>query len=420
MAEANVPEATPTGTPRAMRRRATGHVYLVKRKRGDQWYAKYRLPNGRQVQKRLGPAWPKRGRAPESYYTRAGAEAALASILAAADRGELDSHRGHSFDDACKEWLRYLAHEKRVSLTTLRHNRSAVRARLAPFFGAQTPLDDITTARIDAYREHALVERGLSPSTVQRDLTNLSGILRRAKRKRWISSNPYDDAERVRIVDSGDFNVLTVEQLEAVARVAANAQDAALYRVAGYSGLRQGELRALRWRDVDFAAATLHVRRNLPAHGEEKVPKSKVVRSVPLIDQAARALDGLSRRPALTAPGDRVFISPTGGPLDDGDVREAFYATLAAAGLGHLREQEEPITFHDLRHTFGTLAVQVWPLTDVQAYMGHADIKTTMRYVHHVPKHDAAERFSQFVSQMCPELGIAGGTEANSAQLRTA
>jgi integrase len=53
--------------------------------------------------------------------------------------------------------------------------------------------------------------------------------------------------------------------------------------------------------------------------------------------------------------------------------------------------------------SFGTLAVQVWPVTDVQAYMGHADIKTTMRYVHHVPKHDAAERFSRFVNG---QLGV--------------
>jgi integrase len=85
-----------------------------------------------------------------------------------------------------------------------------------------------------------------------------------------------------------------------------------------------------------------------------------------------------------------VFLSPTAGPLDDGDVREVFYRALTAAGLGHMRELAEPIVFHDLRHTFGTLAVQVWPVTDVQAYMGHADIKSTMRYVHHVPKHDAA------------------------------
>jgi integrase len=234
---------------------------------------------------------------------------------------------------------------------------------------------------------------------VQRDLTNLSGVLGRAKRNGWIAANPYDDAERVRVVDSGDFNVLAVEQVEAIARAAGSAQEAALIRVAAYTGLRQGELRALRWRDVGFATATIHVKRNLPAHGAEKVPKSKVVRSVPLIDQAARALDALSTRPILTGPDDRVFLSPTAGPLDDGDIRDGFYRALGGAGLGHLREQTEPIVFHDLRHTFGTLAVQVWPVTDVQAYMGHADIKTTMRYVHHVPKHDAAERFSRFVAQ---------------------
>jgi hypothetical protein len=45
-----------------------------------------------------------------------------------------------------------------------------------------------------------------------------------------------------------------------------------------------------------------------------------------------------------------------------------------------------------LRHSFGTLAVQAFPLSDVQAWMGHRDIQTTMRYVHHVPKTDAAQR----------------------------
>jgi hypothetical protein len=57
-----------------------------------------------------------------------------------------------------------------------------------------------------------------------------------------------------------------------------------------------------------------------------------------------------------------------------------------------------PIRFHDLRHTFGTLAVQAFPLTDVKAFMGHADIQTTMLYVHHVPQADAAEKLSRLVS----------------------
>jgi integrase len=57
-----------------------------------------------------------------------------------------------------------------------------------------------------------------------------------------------------------------------------------------------------------------------------------------------------------------------------------------------MRAKSEPITFHDLRHTFGTLAVQAFPLSDVKAYMGHADVQTTMIYVHHVPRHDAAAK----------------------------
>jgi integrase len=81
--------------------------------------------------------------------------------------------------------------------------------------------------------------------------------------------------------------------------------------------------------------------------------------------------------------------------VDGKDLRDAFYNALEAAGLGRLREQETPIVFHDLRHTFGTLAVRVFPLSDVKEMMGHADLQTTMRYVHYVPRHDAGRRLSQ-------------------------
>lgn len=95
-------------------------------------------------------------------------------------------------------------------------------------------------------------------------------------------------------------------------------------------------------------------------------------------------------------------------------------------GLGESAAQAPRVaTVVYLRHTFGTLAVQVWPVTDAQEYLGHSDIKTTMRYVHHMPKHDAAERFSRFVasqtvSPLCPELVTSGTAEHNSAQLQAA
>jgi integrase len=110
------------------------------------------------------------------------------------------------------------------------------------------------------------------------------------------------------------------------------------------------------------------------------------VRSVPLVDVAARALDGLSRREHFTQPEDLVFCNAFGDYLHDGELRRRFYAALRVAGLGEKRTGGKPMTFHDLRHTFGTLAVKVWDLPKVRAYMGHSSITTTMGYVHHVPR----------------------------------
>ncbi|QEC49564.1 phage integrase family protein [Baekduia soli] len=143
---------------------------------------------------------------------------------------------------------------------------------------------------------------------------------------------------------------------------------------------------------------TIHVRRNAPTSGPAnivvKAPKSGPVRSVPLVDQAAATFEAVSRRDRFIGPEDLVFPSPMGVMLDGPKVRGAFYRALAKAGLGHLRDKEEPMTFHDLRHTFGTLAVRAFSVTDVMVMMGHADIKTTMRYVHYVPQHDAAIKLS--------------------------
>jgi len=105
-----------------------------------------------------------------------------------------------------------------------------------------------------------------------------------------------------------------------------------------------------------------------------------------MADQALVALDELSRREHFTAPGDLVFCTEVGGHLSGAAVRNEFYAALKRADLGDLREKKDPIIPYDLRHTFGTLAVRRAPLSDVQAWMGHKHITTTMRYVHYVPQ----------------------------------
>jgi integrase len=177
----------------------------------------------------------------------------------------------------------------------------------------------------------------------------------------------------------------------------------ALFTAAAFTGLRcPGELTALRWGSVDFANRILHVSRNYVL-GAEGTTKGKRVRSVPLSDQALVALDGLSRRADFTGPADLVFCTETGGRLSGDRVRDEFYSALGRAGLGHLREKPDPIIPYDLRHTFGTLAVRTAPLSDVQAWMGHRHITTTMRYVHSVPQHEAAAKLSKaFGGQAVP------------------
>jgi integrase len=374
------------------RRPATGHVRTIERKGGPVLYAKLKLPDGREPQRRLGKLWTKRSRPPAGYLTRPQAEARLEAILAGDDPLVNLTPSRVTFKAACDEHVRYLEHDRQRKRSTIGDAQSTIKVHLLPAFGESTPVEDITTVDVDAFRDKLLAGK-LSHRTAQKILILLHGVLKRAKRKGWVQTNVAEDAEKVTVRHSDEFNVLSVEQVQAVARAAASELLSALFVVAAFTGLRQGELLALRWRHVDFTDRIVHVVKNF-VRGEEDTPKSHRVRSVPLSDQAFVALDALSRREHFTGPEDLVLGSEVGGHLLDDVVRDAFYEALDDAGLGELRAKDDPIVFHDLRHTFGTLAIRVAPVTDVQHWMGHADIQTTMRYVHYVPQHDNAVKLT--------------------------
>jgi integrase len=173
-----------------------------------------------------------------------------------------------------------------------------------------------------------------------------------------------------------------------------------LFAVAGFTGLRMGELRALRWANVDFSRRLVHVHGSY-VNGAEGLPKSGKVRSVPLVDHAMQALEGLREREFFVGSDDLVFISPTGSRMDDSKARKEMAKAAKAAGL-------KPLNFHCLRHSFGTMAVQVFPVTDVMAMMGHADLTTTMQYVHSKSREDDASRLSDYIAgQTRPKLAVA-------------
>ena len=103
--------------------RVTGHVYLVQRKTGSQWYAKYRLADGKQVQRRLGPAHTGRGRPADGHYTERTAREALSAILTDARRGALadtpPAGGAATFAEAAAEYVRFIRDVRKVDPTTI-------------------------------------------------------------------------------------------------------------------------------------------------------------------------------------------------------------------------------------------------------------------------------------------------------------
>lgn len=145
----------------------------------------------------------------------------------------------------------------------------------------------------------------------------------------------------------------------------------------------------MRWRDVQFLGRKLIVSRTLSADQESTSTKSGRARDVPLPDQAAGALDRLSRREDYTGPDEYVFCNRFGRRLDPSALRRRFERARDAAGL-------PPLRFHDLRHTYGSLLVAGGiDLASVKSAMGHSRISTTERYLHARPATELANKFTQ-------------------------
>jgi len=278
-----------------------------------------------------------------------------------------------------------------------------------PEFGPR-PLESITPDMIDVYKERLIGEGRLSARVIVRHLTVLHGVFKRAKRVWGLAENPAsaDLVERPKVVYTGEFETLERDEIELLTTAAADAQDAAVYKVAAYTGLRQGELLALRWADVDFVAGLLHVRRNYTDH-REKVPKGKRVRSVPMTPDVIDALGRLKERERFTADDDLVFCNAVGSYLDAWALRRRFYRALEEAGLRRIR-------FHDLRHHFGSMAITVLDAYAVQSYMGHQHYSTTQRYLHHQPRREHAHALhAAFGGDVSPTVSRTGGIPAQGS-----
>lgn len=339
------------------------------------WFAKYRLPDGRQVQKRIAPAWTRPGRPEDGFVNRRGAEAWLADVLSQAHAGTLAGmvRTGVTFEQASAEWVRYCVEDRACKPSTMVDYRHTVSRVFVPIFGPLL-LEEISAPAIEAWRASMTT----SARTRNKQLTILNGIFRRAQKRFGLQRNPVLEIERMREPRQVNLDVFSPEEVMALVRAAESEQDAAIYLTAAFTGLRRGELIALRWRDVDFPGCVIRVRASYAA-GALTTPKSGKLRSVPMAPQVAETLARLE----CEADDTLVFLGEHGGYLDGSALRRRYKLALEKAGLRSLR-------FHDLRHTFGTRAIAKADILRVKEWMGHADVATTMRYLHYVPRPEDA------------------------------
>lgn len=348
------------------------------------WYAKYRLPDGRQLQRKLGPAWSERGRPPAGYFTKRLADDWLRDVLDEARRGTLPGlvRTGATVADATAEYLRYIEHDRERKPSTVQGYRWIINGQILPTF-KEMRLEDVTGEHVERW----LVGIDCKASTRTKALVILHGVFQRARKVHKLPANPVTDVEKPPQTRSGDIDVFSPEEVWALVRAAASEQDGTIFLTAAFTGLRQGELIALHWRDVDFVGSLLRVRASY-AGGALTTPKSGKVRSVPLAPEVAKALAKLSQRELFTGDDDLVFPGESGAFLDASALRRRYKAALKQAGL-------RPLRFHDLRHTFGTRMIAKADIRRVQEWMGHADIQTTMRYLHYAPREEDARLVAQ-------------------------
>lgn len=364
-------------------KRAYGSGSIVQ-ERGS-WYGKWRVGE-RQVKRRLGPVRPV---GTTEGLTRKHAEAELRRLMS--EVKPLAPEQRITFEQAAERYVAHLEHVLRRKPSTVQDYRIMIHRHLAPHFESKA-IERIRPPDVESYIT-AKFSEGLAVKTITNQLNFAHGVFQFALRRGWATTNPVALTERPRSTAADpDIRFLTAEELEALLRAveleeALGPTDRALYTVAAMTGLRQGELVALRWRDVDWTAGVVRVRRNY-SRGAWGTPKSRrSSRAVPIADRVAGELERHFQRSAYQAGDALVFCHPhTGNPYDASKLRARFYGAMSVAGMGHRCGREGGITFHSLRHTFGTRMAAVGvPMRTLQEWMGHRDFTTTLIYADFAP-----------------------------------
>jgi integrase len=301
------------GAGTARRGYGSGSLY----QQAGNWYGRWHV-DGKRVKRKLGPVRPAGTR---EGLTRAQAERELRRTMSAHEVLPAVAERV----TVTQAGERLIRHPEGLGRrpTTLAAYRAALRSHLTPALG-ELPLGKVAPRDVEGFIA-AERRRGVAPKTTLNALGFLHSIFELGMRRGWCRQNPCKLVDKPRVEPSPDIRFLDQEELEALLRATAQSTDRTLFLAAALTGMRQGELLALRWRDTDWSARRVRVRRNY-VRGNWGAPKTRRgSRAVPLADRLASELEHHFRRSLYTADDDLVFCHPAlGSVLDHSDLVRRF------------------------------------------------------------------------------------------------
>lgn len=220
--------------------------------------------------------------------------------------------------------------------------------------------------------------KGLSAKTVRNIHQIISSALQLAKEQKLILDNPAEGCALPK-QEHREMKVLPAEQLNSFLREAKESGVFELYYTELATGLRRGELLGLKWEDIDLETGSLRVRRQIARINKEVVEAPlKTKNAYRTLALSADAVDVLKEQRKKVGNSPWVFPSPTGGPISPDSVLHMLHRILKRAGLPKVR-------FHDLRHTFATLALQNGvDIKTVSGMLGHYSAGFTLDTYTHV------------------------------------
>ncbi len=291
----------------------------------------------------------------------------LAQKLAAAGRRTPTRSRV-TFRTLANEWQSSVLPMYKHS--TQKHRRFMLKKHLLPRFGDKA-VSEITRQEIQVYVAH-LTQEGYAPKSIDHIHDVLSAVLRTAVKWGHLQDNPARGVDLPKLRTVRPKWVLTRAQAAALLH-ALPPLSRAMTGLAIVSGLRRGELFALRWQDIDQEARVLTVREAV-YDGTFGTPKTEAgLRQIPLSEAALSFIGEWKQRAGRREPAALVFSTRTGKPISPNNVlRREIFPACEALGLPHATWLTFRRTYSSWSHDKGV------PGKVIAQLMGHANVDTTL------------------------------------------